>query len=288
MSWRVVVITQRCKLEHKLGYMVCRGEVTLQIHLNEIDTLLIESTQVAITTALLCELTKNKVNVIFCDEKHNPHSQLLAFCGRHDASGCLRKQLQWSSEAKDSVWTAIVKCKIERQHRLLQLHGCAQAELLAGYLNDIVCADLSNREGHSAKVYFNALFGKTFRRGDSNFVNSLLDYGYSILLSAFNREIVACGYNLQLGLAHKNEFNPFNLACDLMEPFRILVDSKVLELMQSESDINYKHELCNILNNNVIIQDKKYTVLAAIGIYCKSVFCALETSDIDKIICYEL
>ena len=95
MSWRVVVITKRCKLEYKLGYLVCRGEELKKVYLAEIDTLLVESTGVSLTAALLCELIRQKVNVIFCNEKHNPFSQLLSLNGRHNASGCLRRQLEY-------------------------------------------------------------------------------------------------------------------------------------------------------------------------------------------------
>ena len=94
-----------------------------------------------------------------------------------------------------------------------------EAELLQGYLEEITYGDATNREGHAAKVYFNALFGKDFTRTDDLLINTALNYGYSILLSAFNREIVLNGYLTQLGLFHDNMFNRFNLASDLMEPF---------------------------------------------------------------------
>ena len=94
--------------------------------------------------------------------------------------------------------------------------------MLAKYAAEVQPGDVTNREGHAAKVYFNALFGLSFKRGDKTFLNGALNYGYAVILSAFNREIVANGMNTQLGIAHKNEFNAFNLSCDLMEPFRIL------------------------------------------------------------------
>ena len=86
MSWRVVVVRGRCKLEYKLGYLVCRGEEVKKLFLNEISSLVVESTAVSLTAALLSELIKNKVNVLFCDENHNPVSQLLPLYGRHDCS----------------------------------------------------------------------------------------------------------------------------------------------------------------------------------------------------------
>ncbi len=287
MSWRVVVVSGICKLEYKLGYLVCRGEETRRVYISEISTLVIESTAVSLTSALLCELIKSKVNIVFCDEKHNPHSQLNALYGRHDCSGILRKQLSWREETKNAVWAEIVRLKIAGQYSFLRDLDSEQAVLLETYLGDIRGADLTNREGHAAKVYFNVLFGLDFRRGDDTFINGALNYGYAIILSAFNREIVACGYNTQLGLSHKSEFNSYNLACDLMEPFRVLVDRYVF-CSAEEMTPEYKHSLCDILNRQVRISGANSTVSSAIGIYCKSVFTALETGDTSVIKCYEL
>lgn len=287
MSWRVVVITRRCKLEYKLGYLVCRGEELKKVYLAEIDTLIVESTGVSLTVALLSELTRLKINVIFCDEKHNPLSQLLPLNGRHNSSGCLKKQLEWKEAVCSAVWAEIVRCKILCQKMLLTDVGAWQAELLERYTGEVKPGDVSNREGHAAKVYFNALFGLPFKRGDNNFINSALNYGYAVILSAFNREVVANGFNTQLGIAHKNEFNSFNLSCDLMEPFRIIVDRFVFDSAQ-ELTPEYKHSLCNVLNGNVIINGESCSVLSAISIYCKSVFNALDTGNIDRIKCYEL
>lgn len=288
MSWRVVVVSQRCKLECKLGYLVCRGETTRKVFIEEISTLIIESTAVSLTAALLCELIRSKVNIVFCDEKHNPCSVLNALYGRHDCSGILKKQLQWTNENKSNIWTEIIRLKIRQQYLFLEELGCEQKSLLQDYLSDIKDNDITNREGHSAKVYFDALFGLKFRRGDQNFINSALNYGYSIILSAFNREIVSDGYLTQLGLAHKNEFNFFNLSCDLMEPFRILVDRFVFCNIVESMTVEYKHLLCNILNQKVKINDINSSVSDAISIYCKSIFSAIEHNDISRIKCYEL
>ncbi len=287
MSWRVVIISKRCKLEYKLGYLVSRGEEVKKVFISEIGTLIIESTGVSITAALMCELIKNKVNVVFCNEKHNPVSQLLSLYGRYNASGCLKKQINWAIELKEKIWREIVRLKIMRQHRLLESLGSEQAYLLCKYADEVQPGDSTNREGHAAKVYFNALFGLSFKRGDSTFYNSALDYGYAIILSAFNREVVANGYNTQLGLAHKNEFNFFNLSCDLMEPFRVLID-KVVFSMENDLNTELKYTLCNVLNEKVRIGGEMTTVSSAIGIYCKSVFEAIETKNIGRIECYEL
>lgn len=288
MSWRVVVVSRRCKLEYKLGYLVCRGEEVKKIFMAEIGTLIIESTAVCMTAALLCELVKGKINVVICDEKHNPQSQIIALSGRHNSSGCLKRQVGWDDGICSDVWAEIVRSKILKQRDLLYDVGYSeQAAMLEQYAGNVLAGDATNREGHAAKVYFNVIFGNSFKRGDANLINAALNYGYAIILSAFNREIVSDGYDTRLGIAHKNEFNAFNLSCDLMEPFRVLVDRYVRSTAQ-EMSAEYKHSLCNILNNKVRIGGEENTVSSAISIYCKSVFEAIEANDKSKIKCYEL
>lgn len=279
MSWRVVVISKRAKLDYQLGYLVVRNESVTKIHLGEISTLLIESTAVSITTSLLAELTKKKIKVIFCDEKRNPSSELVGYYGSHDTSSKVRNQIQWSRNSKDAVWTEIVTEKIRKQKKLLEYQGKEESKLLDSYLQEIKWNDETNREGHAAKVYFNALFGLDFTRTTDCSVNSTLNYGYSIILSAFTREITANGYITQLGLFHDNMFNQFNLASDLMEPFRVLVDKEVLEMKFEEFEVDEKRRLVNILNHEVVIDGKVQYVNNAVKIYCKSVFDALNEND---------
>ena len=279
MSWRIVVISKRAKLDYQLGDLVVRNESVTKIHLGEISTLMIESTAVSITTSLLAELAKKKIKVIFCDEKRNPSSELVGYYGSHDTSSKVRNQIQWSRNSKDAVWTEIVAEKIRKQKELLEYQGKEESKLLDFYLQEIKWNDETNREGHAAKVYFNALFGLDFTRTTDCPVNAALNYGYSIILSAFTREITANGYITQLGLFHDNMFNQFNLASDLMEPFRVLVDKEVLEMKFEEFEVDEKRRLVNILNHEVVIDGKIQYVNNAVKIYCKSVFDALNEND---------
>ena len=123
--------------------------------------------------------------------------------------------------------------------------------------------DSTNREGHAAKIYFNALFGKEFTRSRDIAINAALDYGYAILLSAFNREVCANGYLTQIGLHHENVFNQFNLSCDLMEPFRPIIDKAVLEMMPEEMTTEIKRTLYNTLNQPIFINGQVQTTLNA-------------------------
>ena len=287
MSWRTVVISHTAKLDYQIGYLVVRGQETIKIHLSEIGILVVESTAVSMTAYLLSELVKKKIKVIFCDEKRNPSSELIPYYGSHDTSVKIRRQMEWSREEKATLWTEIVSEKIRKQAELLEQYGKTEAELLYQYINEIELGDVTNREGHAAKVYFNSLFGKGFSRDDMNSVNAALNYGYGILLSNFNKEIVADGYLTQLGIKHINEYNPFNLTCDLMEPFRVLVDEIVYNNIEKTFDKDFKLLLVDVLNRKVMYCGREYYLTNAIQIYLDKIFDAIEHESFDTSILYE-
>ena len=289
MSWRTVVISNSSKLDYQMGYMVVRRGDVVKVNVDEIETLVIESTAVSLTAALLNELVKRKVKVIFCDEKHNPSSELLSYYGSHDTSAKIRKQVAWSTEIKKAVWTEIVSDKIRKQaEHLREKLLCKESDMLFDYIKEMQFGDANNREGHAAKVYFNSLFGKEFSRTNDCSTNAALNYGYAIILSAFNREVTANGYVTQLGLFHDNMFNCFNLGSDLVEPFRILVDRTVFKLQPEKLEHDEKIALVNILTKEVVIDDKVTTVLNAIKIYCHSVFEAINDNDMSLIQFYKI
>lgn len=286
MSWRIVVISQRAKLDYQLGYMVVRGESVNKVFLNEMSILIVEHTSVSFTAALMAELVKNKIKVIFCDEKRNPLAELLPYYGAFDTSSKIRQQISWDDNIKGVVWSEIVRNKIKNQADVLKMFGKDGYELLTGYIADLKFNDESNREGHAAKVYFNTLFGKGFSRADDNNINAALNYGYAMILSACNREITANGYITQLGIHHSNVFNMFNLGSDMMEPFRAFVDIKVYDLWQNgelESfDRTQKLEIVDVLNRNVRFDEKTYSLNYAMKLYCKDVFDSLNEKDISR------
>lgn len=290
MSWRTVVITGSAKLDYKMDYLIVRKtDNTTRVFIGEIGMLIVESTSVSLTTMLLCELTKHKVKVVFCDEKHNPQSELLSYYGSHDTSAKVRTQIGWSKQEKELIWTEIVAEKIRQQRDHLLERGLdTQAALLASYIPEIEIGDKTNREGHAAKVYFNALFGMDFTRSQENATNAALNYGYGILLACFNREVVANGYITQLGLFHDNMFNQFNFSSDLMEPFRILVDRIVVKMKPQKFDKDEKICFIYMLEDGVMIDGKNQYVSNAIKIYCRSVFDALNDKDISMLKFYQV
>lgn len=287
MSWRTVIISSQSKLDYKMGYLVVRSDNTRRILLDEIETLVIENPAVSLTGYLIAAMTEKKIKIIFCDIKRNPIAELTPHHGSHDSSAKIRTQISWNSDIKALIWQEIVSEKIRKQCELLTDIGKQkEAELLSSYIGQVELMDVTNREGHAAKVYFNALFGMDFTRSAENSINAALNYGYSLILSSINRIISANGYLTQLGLFHSNMFNHFNLGCDLMEPYRIIVDRFVYENKLKMFDKDEKHMMWKILSQKVRIDNALQTVDNAMKIYAYSVFDAINDGDPSKILHY--
>ncbi len=274
MGFRTVVIKSRVKLEHRLNYLVIRGEAEKKIAISEINTLILQSTAIALTASLLNELIENNVKVIFCDKKCNPSCELLPYYGSYNVSGKIKEQIGWTEYTKKQVWREIIVRKIKEQAAHLSDLGYeTESSMLCDYASEVTDGDMTNREGHAAKVYFNRLFGDDGSRRKDTFANICLNYGYAVILSAVNREIAACGYLTQLGIWHRNEYNNFNLGCDFMEPLRVLADRKMLTLNETTSD--YKREMIELLNMPILSDGKNTTLDVAIRTYVRSLFSKL-------------
>ncbi|WP_338959446.1 type II CRISPR-associated endonuclease Cas1 [Fusobacterium vincentii] len=283
-GWRVIVVTGRGKLDLRYNSIsIRRDNGTDFIHIGEVNTLILETTTISITAALMCELIKQKVKVIFCDEKSNPHFELLPFYGSHDCSAKIKEQIAWTDFLKESLWTIIVTEKIENQMKLLKKLNKEEYRILQEYASQIEHNDNTNREGHSAKIYFSALFGNNFSRNKENSLNAFLNYGYQLLLSTFNKEIVANGYLTQIGIFHKNMFNYYNLSSDLMEPFRVIVDELAYKENPQKFEKDEKRKLQNILNLKFRINNVNHYLSDVIKIYTKSIFDALSSNDLSLV-----
>lgn len=277
MSFRTIVITKQAKISYKNRFLVVKQDSDeCYIHLSEIDTIIVDSLAVSISSYLLKEISDNKINIIFCDEKHNPFGEISSFYSSHNSSKKIINQCKWTNKQKEDLWTCIVKNKIINQSILLNKIKAEEYNLLLQYIDEITLGDKTNREAHAAKVYFNCLFGKKFIRNADDQINAALNYGYAVLLSTFNKEIVSLGYLTQLGIHHKNEFNEFNLSCDLMEPFRIVIDDFIYYNKIREFDSNYKLDIVNIFNTKFKYNGKAYILKDIIKMYVKNVMDVLE------------
>lgn len=289
MAFRTIVVKNRCKLEYSLNYLVCRGEEEKRIIIDEIEYLIIQNTGVSLTCALLSALVEKKVKVIFCDDKSNPQFELTPYYNNYCTYKKINQQIHFKEETKKALWTKIISKKINNEYKLLCKIKHPNKEKIKEYLNEIEFDDASNREGHAAKVYFNSLFGSSFSRDDpSNSINKYLNYGYSIIVSAINREIKLFGYLTELGIHHKGETNSFNLTYDFFEPLRSYVDSFVVKGEVNEN--NYKDFFIKLLSSQVMFKGKNVFLDNAIHLYVQSLFNVLINDNLEEVnfIEYEL
>lgn len=166
MAFRTIVVKRRCKLEYSLNYLICRGEEEKRVLLDEIEFLIIQNTGVSLTCALLSALIEKKVKVIFCDTQSNPRFELTPYYNHYGSYKKINQQIHFSDKIKDELWTRIVYEKIKNEYRLLVRLNRVNSKKLEIYLSEIEIGDITNREGHAAKVYFNSLFGNSFSRDD--------------------------------------------------------------------------------------------------------------------------
>ena len=276
MGWRTVVVNTHSKLSYKNNHLIFKDATrTEMIHLSEVDILLLETTDIVLSTMLIKRLVDENILVIFCDDKRLPTAHLMPYYARHDSSLQLSRQIDWEEAVKAEVWTHIISQKILNQS--IYLSACGFIEKSQSVMNlyhSLELFDPSNREGHSARIYFNTLFGKDFNRELDNEINTSLDYGYTLLLSMFAREVVLSGCMTQLGLKHANQFNQFNLASDIMEPFRPIIDQIVYE-NRNHSFVKIKRELFSIFSDTFQYNNKEMYLTNIVSDYTKKVIKAL-------------
>lgn len=283
MGFRTIVISDKAKLTYKNNYLIVKKEIDEKyVHISEIDTVIIDSIAVSITSYLLLELSNNKINIIFCNEKRNPYSQLIPFYNCHNVSKKILLQVKWTKKIKNEMWKKIIENKITNQAILLMKLGKSNSEILLKYSDEVELGDKSNREGHAAKVYFNSLFGNDFSRTRVNDINAALNYGYAIVLSVLNKEITINGYTTCLGINHRNDYNYYNLTCDFIEPLRIIIDEFVYHNKDREFNKEYKMDLVNILNNKYEYQNKELFLTDLIKLYVRNIFKCIENNNVEE------
>ncbi|KYF35371.1 type II CRISPR-associated endonuclease Cas1 [Streptococcus mitis] len=280
MGWRTVVVNTHSKLSYKNNHLIFKdASRTELIHLSEVDILLLETTDIVLSTMLIKRLVDENILVIFCDDKRLPTAYLMPYYGRHDSSLQLSRQIAWDEEAKAQIWTTIIAQKILNQAFYLGSCGFLEkSQSVIDLYHGLDLFDPSNREGHAARIYFNTLFGNDFSREQDSDINAALDYGYTLILSMFAREIVLSGCMTQFGLKHANQFNQFNLASDIMEPFRPIIDRIVYENRNS-SFVKIKRELFTIFSDTFHYNGKYMYLSNIVSDYTKKVIQALNQPE---------
>ena len=225
--------------------------------IEDIGFVVIENPLVSVTVPLLNELADNNVSVIFCDKKQMPKSMLMSLDGNTTLQESYKYQLEASAPLKKNVWKQLVECKIRNQAALLNLLG-KNGDVLKPYYMNVKSGDTDNREGGAARIYWSMIFDEGFKRErEGLFPNNLLNYGYTILRAAVARALVGTGLYPAFGVFHRNRYNAFPLADDVMEPYRPFVDEIVYHLYYdgavSELDNQSKGKLLRVLFSDVKI-----------------------------------
>lgn len=205
-------------------------DIQKNVPIEDIGFVVLEDQQTSITLPLLNALSDNNVAVIFCGENRMPNAMLMNLDSNKTQGESYRSQIEASEPLKKGLWKQIVEAKIRNQSALLQKLGRDGSKLKPYYMN-VKSADADNREGIAAKIYWSELFGTDFIRSrDGLPPNNLLNYGYTILRAAVTRSIMGSGLFPAFGIFHRNRYNAFPLADDLMEPYRPFVDELVYNL----------------------------------------------------------
>lgn len=225
--------------------------------IEDIGFVVIENPMVNITVPLLNELADNNVSVIFCDKKQMPKTMLMTLEGNTTLQESYQYQMDASVPTKKNIWKQLVEGKIRNQALLLNKVG-KQGDMLKPYYMNVKSGDTDNREGAAARVYWSQIFDEGFKRDrDGLTPNNMLNYGYAILRAAVARSLIGTGLYPAFGVFHRNRYNAFPLADDVMEPYRPFVDEVVYHLYYDEAvkelDNPSKGKLLRLLFSDVKI-----------------------------------
>lgn len=286
MGYRQVIIKKSEKLHFKDKQLIIdKDNQSTKIPLEDINYILIEDSSTIITTRLLAELGKNAISLIVCDERFDPTSIMYPYNYHFKQLDVFTHQLEIDDSIKNEFWNQIVKRKIENSIRVLEMTSKEEFPIskLNEYINEVIDGDSRNREGLAAKIYFRSIFGSNFIRFYDDNINAALNYGYTILASAIIRNLAVYGLNTYLGIHHNSKINNFNLAYDFLEPYRSVIDKFVYD---NKDDIvlplsfEFRKKLINLLNKEVLHQNKKYTIEYSISLLIKSYIKSFSTGEI--------
>lgn len=289
MAFRSIIISKATKINLDLNNIVVTYESEpYHINLDEISTIVIDDPRCLVSLRLLSELCIKGINVIFTDASHKPVGSLTTLYNNVRTPKKHLIQINWDINLKGYLWTNIVREKITNQKSVLEkLKKIDKINLLDEFLNSLEYGDATNREGLASRTYFKELFGSTFKRFNEDIINFCLNYSYQVLRSKISQEIIACGYIPTLGICHKSEYNQFNLADDIIEVFRPIIDYYVFNILENNE---YEHltpelkgKLVSVLNERVLYKNNSYKIHSVIRVFLQDIFAFLETGDVEKV-----
>lgn len=282
MGWRSVIVSKPARLSVKNRQLLLEQEegVTTTLPLEDLNVVVLDTPQVILTGALLSEFAAHDVALLTCDETHHPNGVLLPYLPHSRALLTMQKQLGLSLPQKKRAWQGIVRQKLRNQGVCLDKVKPGSGRFLMEQAARVRSGDPENREGSGARHYFTEMFGIGFTRDQDRWINAALNYGYAIQRAAIARTLVMHGFLPAFGLHHKSQLNAFNLADDLIEPLRPMVDAWVRGKATMDADELRKEDkaaLVQLLYSDVRMRSGTMNIHAAIehmveslGRYCST------------------
>lgn len=267
MSWRSVVISRPARLQREKFALLIEQEQSVRVPFEDIAIIVLNHREIVLTHPVLSACGEYGISLFATDDTHHPSGVFLPYLQHSRSTRWLRKQLAASRPLVKQTWAAIVRQKIANQGYCLNISGHEGGDTLALYARQVRSGDSTLMESQAAAFYFTRLFGRNFGRSQLSWTNAALNYGYAILRGAIARGLVAHGFFPSLGLHHASEQNAFNLADDIIEPFRPVVDLHVASncadnlLDLSPAD---KASLVSLLNVDMEMSGGRMAVLSAI------------------------
>lgn len=275
MVWRSVVISQPAKLKREHFSLVIEQAQSARVPFEDIAVIVLNNREITITHPVLSACGEYGIGLYSTGDNHQPNGVFLPFLSHSRATRMMRLQLNLDKPQAKRAWAEVVKVKISNQAKCLQLakHTLEKTNDVArleSYASRVRSGDSENMEAQASSYYFPQLFGKGFHRAKDCWVNAALDYGYAIIRGAITRALVAHGFQPNIGLFHRSEQNAFNLADDLIEPYRALVDLHVFKSINPHADSAVeltpadKVALVALLNADVAMPRGTMSVLSSI------------------------
>ncbi len=283
--WRTIIVTSGERLNIKDNWLiVSNGDKENRIPVGDIYSVVIENRAAMLSVSVLTTLTQAGAHIIFCDEKHLPVTSAFSLNTHYRPFNVIKKQIEMPCELKDLLWQKIVKSKIFNQYLCLKYRGVDKNRSNEIYelSKKVKSGDTTNREAVAARKYFTYLFGVTFRRSDEDVTNAALNYGYAIIRSCVAKTLAGFGFNGTVGIHHINEANPFNLADDIMEPLRPVVDmwtDENCEMLFETLTYQNRRDLIDLPNQIILQNEKRMKIRYAIEMYVKSLASAVNKND---------
>lgn len=226
-----------------LAYPPEEGEtkgIEKTVPIEDLGFVVLDNLHIRISHSLISALLAKNVALVTCDEKHLPTGMLLNLNGHSSQTEILRTQIEASKPLTKNIWGQLVRAKIRNQAEHMRRRGYSPKKLLA-LAEKVTSGDVGNLEGRAAAIYWEHIFGAEsnfVRRRFGDWPNNLLNYGYAVVRAVVARALVGSGLHPSLGLHHRNKYNAYCLADDIIEPFRPFVDLAVCQIMEEEEETN--------------------------------------------------